>query len=98
MLHQVGVSFDLYYDARKHKIKKSLVRLRFHRCSDTCDGLLYLRYVDIQHNTMKSFHNINPKLMLTLEQEVNNRTNLLDTNITRIPNVLENWWNVQVYM
>ena len=21
MLHQVGVSFDLYYDARKHKIK-----------------------------------------------------------------------------
>ena len=22
MLHQVGVSFDLYYDARKHKIKK----------------------------------------------------------------------------
>ena len=24
MLHQVGVSFDLYYDARKHKIKKKL--------------------------------------------------------------------------
>ena len=23
MLHQVGVSFDLYYDARKHKIKIS---------------------------------------------------------------------------
>ena len=22
MLHQVGVSFDLYYDAWKHKIKK----------------------------------------------------------------------------
>ena len=22
MLHQVGVSFDLYYDARKHNIKK----------------------------------------------------------------------------
>ena len=22
MLHQVGVSFDLYYDARKHKIKR----------------------------------------------------------------------------
>jgi len=21
VLHQVGVSFDLYYDARKHKIK-----------------------------------------------------------------------------
>ena len=21
MLHQVGVSFDLYYDARKHRIK-----------------------------------------------------------------------------
>ena len=28
MLHQVGVSFDLYYDARKHKIKiKTLVLL-----------------------------------------------------------------------
>ena len=24
MLHQVGVSFDLYYDARKHKIKMSV--------------------------------------------------------------------------
>ena len=24
MLHQVGVSFVLYYDARKHKIKKKL--------------------------------------------------------------------------
>ena len=24
VLHQVGVSFDLYYDARKHKIKSSL--------------------------------------------------------------------------
>jgi hypothetical protein len=23
VLHQVGVSFDLYYDARKHKIKKN---------------------------------------------------------------------------
>jgi len=23
VLHQVGVSFDLYYDTRKHKIKKS---------------------------------------------------------------------------
>ena len=28
MLHQVGVSFDLYYDARKHKIKRvSLIML-----------------------------------------------------------------------
>jgi hypothetical protein len=25
VLHQVGVSFDLYYDARKHKIKKMYV-------------------------------------------------------------------------
>ena len=25
MLHQVGVSFDLYYDARKHKIKKKYI-------------------------------------------------------------------------
>ena len=41
MLHQVGVSFDLYYDARKHKIKictyvfgckLSLVRL----CDSDC--------------------------------------------------------------
>jgi len=24
VLHQVGVSFDLYYDARKHKIKTKL--------------------------------------------------------------------------
>ena len=27
MLHQVGVSFDLYYDARKHKIKKKCASL-----------------------------------------------------------------------
>ena len=27
VLHQVGVSFDLYYDARKHKIKKSFIYL-----------------------------------------------------------------------
>ena len=33
MLHQVGVSFDLYYDARKYKIKICLTQL--------CDG----RYV-----------------------------------------------------
>jgi len=25
VLHQVGVSFDLYYDARKHKIKKTAI-------------------------------------------------------------------------
>ena len=24
MLHQVGVLFDLYYDAQKHKIKKTV--------------------------------------------------------------------------
>jgi hypothetical protein len=24
VLHQVGVSFDLYYDARKHKIKMAI--------------------------------------------------------------------------
>ena len=28
MLHQVGVSFDLYYDARKHKIKMYCVELK----------------------------------------------------------------------
>jgi hypothetical protein len=27
VLHQVGVSFDLYYDARKHKIKITFVSL-----------------------------------------------------------------------
>jgi hypothetical protein len=25
VLHQVGVSFYLYYDARKHKIKKNIL-------------------------------------------------------------------------
>ena len=34
MLHQVGVSFDLYYDARKHNIKISYITMtitiRFH--------------------------------------------------------------------
>jgi len=33
MLHQVGVSFDLYYDARKHKIKISVIysyNLKYH--------------------------------------------------------------------
>ena len=29
MLHQVGVSFDLYYDARKHKIKMYFHLLEF---------------------------------------------------------------------
>jgi len=29
VLHQVGVSFDLYYDARKHKIKASVLVDRF---------------------------------------------------------------------
>ena len=47
MLHQVGVSFDLYYDARKHKIKIRVCN----RLSDTFafgkvmkggDGLLHL--------------------------------------------------------
>lgn len=35
--------------------------------------------------------------MLTLEQEVINRTNFVDTEITRIPNILENWY-IRVYM
>ena len=30
MLHQVGVSFDLYCDARKHKIKKKIF-VKMHR-------------------------------------------------------------------
>jgi hypothetical protein len=29
VLHQVGVSFDLYYDARKHKIKIQAVSLHY---------------------------------------------------------------------
>jgi hypothetical protein len=40
---------------------------------------------------MKAFHNVNLKLMLTLEQDVINRTTSVDTEITRIPNILENW-------
>ena len=41
MLHQVGVSFDLYYDARKHKIKifQSSWKKRF-RGSDLLRGYL----------------------------------------------------------
>ena len=32
VLHQVGVSFDLYYDARKHKIKMyANIRVRINR-------------------------------------------------------------------
>ena len=31
MLHQVGVSFDLHYDAWKHKIKKKKIILKFVR-------------------------------------------------------------------
>ena len=31
VLHQVGVSFDLYYDARKHKIKKKKYSEKFWR-------------------------------------------------------------------
>jgi len=30
-LHQVGVSFDLYYDARKHKIKTvKVLKMKFY--------------------------------------------------------------------
>ena len=29
VLHQVGVLFDLYYDAQKHKIKKILERVEY---------------------------------------------------------------------
>ena len=35
MLHQVGVSFDLYYDARKHKIKIVIS----HSTAKNCGGL-----------------------------------------------------------
>jgi hypothetical protein len=49
---------------------------------------------------MKDFQNINPKRLLTLEQEVINRTSFVETEITRIPNILDNWyirvcmWNI----
>ena len=33
MLHQVGVLFDLYYDARKHKSKKDSLCLFFYNVS-----------------------------------------------------------------
>ena len=44
MLHQVGVSFDLYYDARKHKIK-SMIHAQFkdNRTSFTSNLDPYLR-------------------------------------------------------
>jgi hypothetical protein len=40
-LHQVGVSFDLYYDARKHKIKNDTVCLS-NRTGDAGISLLTL--------------------------------------------------------
>ena len=42
MLHQVGVSFDLYYDARKHKINICLFGL-----------IIYVRKELITENIMK---------------------------------------------
>jgi len=63
VLHQVGVSFDLYYDARKHKIKtmeckSAATRLHFPRrlfvavsglegC-DLCAGVSVLRRLEIR--------------------------------------------------
>jgi hypothetical protein len=43
-LHQVGVSFDLYYDARKHKIKKKCKEISLHlvQLLDFCNVLEYL--------------------------------------------------------
>ena len=42
VLHQVGVSFDLYYDARKHKIKTYGIHLR--RCNTKMELLLIFWY------------------------------------------------------
>ena len=39
VLHQVGVSFDLYYDARKHKIKIRSVRWCCHLAGPVFDDL-----------------------------------------------------------
>ena len=36
VLHQVGVSFDLYYDARKHKIKNKGVLCVIHTVEHNC--------------------------------------------------------------
>ena len=38
VLHQIGVSFDLYYDARKHKIKTSPQNIKFTQFLNQIDG------------------------------------------------------------
>ena len=38
MLHQVGVSFDLYYDARKHRIKTVSIYLYAVNTNTKCSG------------------------------------------------------------
>jgi hypothetical protein len=43
VLHQVGVSFDLYYDARKHKIKSCDLKLLTQAYLKTQTILLYAR-------------------------------------------------------
>ena len=43
MLHQAGVSFDLYYDARKHKFKNYYV----FRAETFIQNILHFRLIDI---------------------------------------------------
>jgi len=46
VLHQVGVLFDLYYDERKHKIKKKLVSpITGPRCPEGSRKLRFPDYV-----------------------------------------------------
>ena len=61
MLHQVGVSFDLYYDARKHKIKKKtanitikVLRAIFHNCDKSRYDFGHLQGVNIGKACVKN--------------------------------------------
>ena len=55
MLHQVGVSFDLYYDERKHKIKKIKYTLTaaFVLTFRTVHPLRFLDAVNQKYSTFK---------------------------------------------
>ena len=67
MLHRVGVSFDLYYDARKHKIKICFVS---HVCNNT--GLsLFLHFRPTL--LLTNFSNLKFHSQLTLSPDIDLR-------------------------
>jgi len=51
VLHQVGVSFDLYYDARKHKIKKYSPSFVHSRFSINCKWLAHVLLICATYKT-----------------------------------------------